>query len=56
MPTGPGSEEVARTIGDAEEAWLIWKWLRDARTSIDLTEGPIDPAAASVPRLERIAV
>ena len=55
-PTGPGTEETAPGVGDDEEAWLVWKWLRAAGTRIESAEGPIDPALVMVPRLERIAV
>jgi DNA polymerase-3 subunit epsilon len=53
---GSGSEETPATVGDDEEAWLVWKWLRDPGTRIERAEGPIDPALVMVPKLERIAV
>jgi DNA polymerase-3 subunit epsilon len=55
-PVGSGADETPATVGDDEEAWLIWKWLRSPGTRIERAEGPIDPALVSVPRLERIAV
>jgi DNA polymerase-3 subunit epsilon len=55
-PSGPGDDETASGVGDEEEAWLVWKWLRAPGTRIESAEGPIDPALVTVPRLERIAV
>ena len=55
-PARPGSDEVAPTVGDAEEAWLIWKWLALPETQIELSEDPIDFTNATVPRVVRIAV
>jgi len=52
----PGSEEVAISIGDAEEAWLIWKWLRRPQSQIMSSGVAIDADAMTIPRLERIAV
>lgn len=56
LAAGPGDAEVASTVGDAEEAWLVWKWLRRPETFIEIGDGPIDPAAVAISRLERIAV
>lgn len=56
LPGGPGHSEVAATIGDTEESWLIWKWLRSPETTIVDSAVPVDPESASLPRLERIAV
>lgn len=52
----PGAEEVAPSVGDAEEAWLIWRWLRLPETAVLTVSGRLDIAAAAVPRLDRIAV
>lgn len=54
--SGPGAQETAPNVGDAEEAWLVWKWLRQPTTMIEDADGPIDPTLVTVPRLERIAV
>ena len=53
---GPGDAEVADDLGDAEEAWLVWKWLRRPTTRIVEADTAIDPASVEIPRLERIAV
>ncbi|MEE9298424.1 MAG: DEDD exonuclease domain-containing protein [Acidimicrobiia bacterium] len=55
-PSGPGNDEVAATVGDAEEARLIWKWLLRPDTIVLEASRPLDIDAARVPRLERIAV
>ena len=55
-PSGPGNDEVAATVGDAEEAKLIWKWLLRPDTIVLEASRPLDIDAARVPRLERIAV
>ena len=52
----PGNAEVAATVGEADEAWLVWKWLVRPETKIEWTAAPIDLATPAVPRLARIAV
>jgi hypothetical protein len=47
---------VARTIGDADESWLVWRWLTSPGTTIDESGVAIPMSVRSVPRLERIAV
>ena len=56
QPGPPGTEEVALRIGDAEEAWLIWKWLKRPESQILSSGVAVDANAMAIPRLERIAV
>jgi DNA polymerase-3 subunit epsilon len=56
LPSGPGTQETALTLGDAEEAWLIWKWLTSPSTTVTDAEEPIETSSLPVERLERIAV
>ncbi len=55
-PTLPGSDEVAIDLGDAEEAWLVWKWLTLPDTQVVSSEGPLDLNSMMIPRVVRIAV
>ena len=55
-PTLPGSDEVAIGLGDAEEAWLVWKWLTLPDTQVSSSEGPLDLNSMMIPRVVRIAV
>ncbi len=55
-PSPPGDGEVAATVGDAEEAWLIWRWLSRPDTVTLSTSGPFDLSSGRVTRLESIAV
>ena len=55
-PARPGSDEVAATVGDAEEAWLIWKWLAKPETQIMSSASTIDFASTTIPRVVRLAV
>jgi hypothetical protein len=47
---------VAIDLGDAEEAWLVWKWLNLPDTQVLSSEGPLDLNSLMIPRLVRIAV
>ncbi len=55
-PARPGSDEVATTVGDEEEAWLIWKWLARPETEVLSSGVSIDIASKAIPRVVRIAV
>ena len=55
-PTLPAFDEVAMDLGDAEEAWLVWKWLNLPETQVVSSEGPLDLTTKMVPRVVRIAV
>ena len=56
QPGPPGTEEVALSVGDAEEAWLIWKWLKRPETQVIDSGVVVDPQSMAIPHLERIAV
>jgi DNA polymerase-3 subunit epsilon len=55
-PSGAGDAEVATSLGDAEEAWLVWRWLTDQSTSLLESATTIDKRTHLVPDVERIAV
>jgi len=55
-PVGPGDLEVAPGMAEADEAWLIWRWLAAPGTTPIQSEGTLDVDTAVVPRIERIAV
>jgi DNA polymerase-3 subunit epsilon len=52
----PEVSEVARSVIDAEEAHLVWRWLTGEGIVLEDAEGPLDLPAHPVARLERIAV
>lgn len=56
---GPGSgpiDEVARTVVDAEEAHLVWRWLDTGAVTLVDTTSPLALPSHPVPALTRIAV
>ncbi len=55
-PTPVGSNEVAQTMGEAEEAWLIWKWMSRPDTQILSSVKTVDFTSGTIPRIARIAV
>ncbi|MEX1208890.1 MAG: DEDD exonuclease domain-containing protein [Acidimicrobiia bacterium] len=50
------TEEAARSVIDAEEAHLVWRWLMSEGVALDEADGPLGLPVHPVEALERIAV
>ena len=50
------TEDVARSVVDAEEAHLVWRWLMSDGVALDDADGPLGLPVHPVAALERIAV